>query len=630
MKFNFLTAKILQIQLLLLLYVTAAVAGNETIQFKADNLVMDMGGKCIVETFSSNNLTFLNSAHIIDSIFYVRTTADYFFCIAYGDLEQPRIQFYDAVRFRYKWGTSTETKNADSFTTIADVRQTVKGTATNKHLLWMRESWLKIKLGDSDLRHYAQVGLIPYQVGRGISLGAAYDSAGFLGFGPGSSIDQFAPGFLLSFNPIKDRYIFDMYFALVENNQTSIDSNLEVIRKNEIGGCPQRGIGRQSYIAAIRNDILIYEKDKKKINIEPYILHQHAPDQDLEFTNDVNTSLSTAGCAVEGVYNRFNWGFEGAFNFGDIDIRPWDRNEIKIVKDDNGFLVEQYTKVFTQDPATVKKPQMAPASSAVATLLKATPQTTETNGTQIGIVEIDGVPTPIYTSFNRIRPEQRRLLKGFFFVGDATYEVCPRTLHWSVGIGYASGFNDPQRDGNKRTPYELMNEDFTGFLPLQSVYTGRRLDHLVIFNQGVPRFNVRLPNADLSQVNVTSVVQPDTVNEMTNIAFIGTRFEWKVPQLRKYAICLLPNIICYWIPEPAEFTLDDGKTTHTSDNFLGTELTLKFSGLFYDKLKLTGFFGALIPGGHYKDMCGTLIGRSQLPTGSDIGYVGNVGLSYLF
>jgi len=212
MNLNFMTTRILQIQLSLLLGivtllgVATVVAGADKIQFSTDNLVLDMNGKCTVESFVSNNLTLLNSEIGADSIFYLRTTADYLFCIAYGNQDNPIIQFYDAFRFRYKWGGSTETKNEDSSATIAGVTQTVKGTASNKHLLWMRECWLKIKLGTNDnLNHYAQIGLIPYQVGRGISLGAAYDATDFLGFGPGSSIDQYAPGIVLSFNPVQER-----------------------------------------------------------------------------------------------------------------------------------------------------------------------------------------------------------------------------------------------------------------------------------------------------------------------------------------------------------------------------------------------------------------------------------------
>jgi len=641
MNLNFMTTRILQIQLSLLLGivtllgVATVVAGADKIQFSTDNLVLDMNGKCTVESFVSNNLTLLNSEIGADSIFYLRTTADYLFCIAYGNQDNPIIQFYDAFRFRYKWGGSTETKNEDSSATIAGVTQTVKGTASNKHLLWMRECWLKIKLGTNDnLNHYAQIGLIPYQVGRGISLGAAYDATDFLGFGPGSSIDQYAPGIVLSFNPVQDRYIFDFYFALVQNLQTSLDNNLAPIRKNEIGACPVRGVGRQAYIMAIRQDILVYKKDKKKINIEPYIVHQNSPDQDLEFKNDVDTYLSTVGCAVEGAYNRFNWGFECALNFGEVDVRPWDRNEIKIEKDGNGFLVEQYTKVFTQDPSTTKKPQQAPVNDAVINLLKATPQTTATNGKNIGNVPVlvNGVltPTNIYTAFDRIRPEQRRLLDGYFFVADATYEVRPKVLNLSIGVGYASGYIDLQRDENKLSAAELYNLDFTGFIPLQSVYGGKRLDHLIMLNQGAPRFNVALPNADVSQENITAVLQPGVVNEFTNLAFLGARLEWKVPQLQRYAISLVPNVIGYWAPETASFIPKHKTEPQFADNFLGTELTLKVSGLFCEKLKLAGYFSALIPGQHYKDMCGTLITKHKLPTGSSIGYIGNVSFSYLF
>ncbi|MBI2344784.1 hypothetical protein HYV10_01790 [Candidatus Dependentiae bacterium] len=610
---------------------------EEIIQFKSENLTLDMGGRCVQEAFFSHNMATLNQTNWADSAFYLRTTADYFFSMAYGEYKNPRIMFYDAIRFRFKWGGSTETKNENSSVKIADVEQSVKGTPVNKHVLWMREGWLKIKLGESDLNHYIQLGLVPYQVGRGISLGAAYEAQGFLGFVPGWSIDQYAPGAVLSFNPIKNRLIVDGYIALTENKQTGVDSNLEKIRANEINGNPNRGLGRQSFIAALRADVLVFEKDKKKINVEPYFVIQHAPDQDLEFTNDINSDLGTAGLAVEGIYNRFSWGFDAAANFGEFDILAWDRNEIKIVKDSvQANLIEQYTKIYIDDPSIVDKPSLASVTKAISDVVKSSPKDTNLNGKKIGEVSTgeNGDTVGIYNSFDRFRPEQRKTLRGYFAVADCSYDIIPKDLVASFGVGYASGDIDQQKDVNKVSSDCLMNERFKGFLPLQSVYQGKRLRHLVIFNSGVPRFVVKNPNSEVARQNVTGVIQSQAINEMTNIAFIGSRIDWKPSILKKYKFNVALNIIPYWQPAVpyylATVSDSDKKELRPASHFLGTELTPELSAVFYDKLKFYTYFGVLIPGQLYKDMCGTPIGKEKLPSGSDIAYVGNVGLTYLF
>jgi hypothetical protein len=628
---NILSKKISSLFLALSI-LSSIVQADEKIQFKTEKLTLDMGGKLVQEAFFSHNMSTLNQANNLDNIFYMRTTADYFFSMAYGDYKDPRITFYDAIRFRFKWGSGTETKNEDSSVTIADVTQTVKGTPVNKHVLWMREGWLKIKLGESDLNHYFQIGLVPYQVGRGISLGAAYEAQGFLGFIPGSSIDQYAPGAVLSFNPIQERFLIDAYFALTENKQTSLDSNSERARAGRLEGSQIRGLGRQSFITSLRANVLVFKKDEKKIDVEPYFVIQHAPDQDLEFINDIATDIGTAGVAVEGLHKRFSWGFDGAVNFGEADIFAWDRNTIKIVKDaTTANIIEQYTKIYLDDPAVTKKPALASVTKEISDIVNAAPKNVSENGKKIGETSTG---QSIYNSFDRIRPEQKRTLRGYFAVADCSYDIIPKDLVASFGVGYASGDIDQQRDVNKLTTDQLMNEKFKGFLPLQSVYQGKRLRHLVIFNQGVPRFVVKNPSADVSGLNVTSAIQPQAINEMTNIAFIGGRIDWKPTALKKYRCNFSLNIIPYWQPAAPNYLASvkgsDAKQLRPASHFIGTEITPEISALFYEKLRFYTYFGVLIPGQLYKDMCGTPIGRSRLPSGDDIAYVGNIGLTYIF
>ena len=615
---------------------------DDGIQFKSDKLTVDIGGKFNTETFFSNNMTFFNASINEDSIFYIRSTFDFYSTFTQGDYEQPRLIFYDTLRFRFKWGTPTDVKNDDSAVTLSTTKITVKGTSTNKHLLWMRESWIKVMLGSlGEHDNYVQVGLIPYQVGRGISLGAAYDTTGYLGFNPGSSIDQYAPAVLFSFNPVPKRFVVDFYTALLENKQTSLTDNVALIHAHEINACAKRGTGRQSILLALRSEICVYQKDKEQVTFEPYIVHLHAPDQSLEFTQDVDSFISTAGMAIEGSGNRFSWGIEGATNFGEMYIRAWDRNYTTIAKDDTtGNLFEQFTKVYTQDPETTIKPTPAKNTKNIATFLDGSPHNRSENGKYIGTVDA----TPLYNSFDRFRPEQQRFLSGYFFVADVIYEFIPKTFNAAFGIGYASGYIDQQRDTNVIPAAELMNEQFTAFVPIQSVYSGKRLRHLVLFNQGVPRFNVKLPNADLSGKNITAVLTTDIVDEMTNIAFVGTRFDWSVQAWKKSAVNIAQNIICYWAPETAQFAVPSNSevavddvpvgskliTTQYASNFIGTEFTTEFSALLYEKIKVSGYFGVIFPGPHYKDMAGTIIKKYNVPTGCDMGYIGNIGAAYFF
>lgn len=617
----------------------------DKIQFKAENLTVDIGGKVNNETFFANNMNFLNASVATDSTFFIRTTFDLWSMISQGKEEEPRLMFYDTLRFRFKWGSATDVKNDTSSVTISNTKFDVKGTATNKHLLWMRESWLKVRLGEIDERNnYVQIGLIPYQVGRGIALGAAYDALGFLGFAPGSSIDQYAPAVLFSFNPVADRFVVDIYASLLENKQTSLSENEEIIRTGELGNaCGKRGVGRQSCIMALRSDICVWDGSYHRIDFEPYIVNQHAPDQDsLEFVNDEDSYLTTVGMAIEGASGKVSWGFEAAQNFGELDIKAWDRNKTKIVKNSDGVLIEQYTKVYTTDPSTTLKPTAATITSAAASIVAASPKDRSENGKLIGTIA--GTPAiNLYNAFDRFRPAQRRVASGYFFVADATYDYIPKIFNASLGIGYASGFIEPQEDINKLTQEQLLNEPFTAFIPLQSVYSGKRLRHLVLFNQGVPRFNVKLPNDVLFGKNVNTVLQSDSVNEMTNIAFIGTRFDWNVQALKRHGVNIAQNIIAYWSPETAHFPTSKRKvalndteeydlitSAEQSSNFIGTEFTTEFSALFYEKWKLAGYFGVLFPGQHYKDMAGTIIKKYDKETGCDIGYVGNVGVAYFF
>lgn len=599
---------------------------SESTLITPDFLKITFGGESTQETFSATNLNLLNTSIPEGSVGYIRSTFDSFVDLKYGEnKEHPKLNFYGAVRFRFIWGSGTDILLQDDVEAIVDDTISIKGTFLNKHLLWMKESWLKFNMSaDPSQQNFIQIGMIPFEVGRGISLGAAYDATGFLGFTSSYMIDQYAPAALLRLQLTKNSY-FDTYFALLENNQTSMREILEPIRRSEINACPYRGIGRQSYIVTLRNMTAFAIREGQKWSIEPYFVHQQSPDKKFEFNNDVDTSISTMGAAIEAELIRVSWGLEGAVNFGDVYLKPWDRNKIDILRQSDGFLIEQYTKVYTQDPINVAAP-LADVTTTNAFYVNASNKDVSSNGQQIG--------PNLFNAFDRFRPACNIALKGYFCVADFAYDYKPKVLKFGLGVGYASGFVHHQQDMNKLSSYRCMHQDFTGFIPLQSVYSGTRIRHFVMFNQEIPRFSVADLNFDGTGQNITTSMEPDAINAFTNIAFLGTRIAYNPERFKDHEVLLAPNIIAYWAPETSYTMSRPIQGLHPviklANNFLGTEINLEFNCKIVENLKIESYVGVLLPGSYYKDTCGTILLAYEQPIGNDLAYVGNFALTYTF
>lgn len=588
------------------------------------DMILKFGGKCTEEMFNAANLGWLNNNIINDNSFYMRATGDFFMDVSYGKYEKPRILFHNTIRLRYKWGSGTDTRiDGETLPFIDSVIQS-RGSTINRHILWNRELWIKFAIGDleSPRENFFEIGAFPYEVGRGISFGAGYKFAGFLGFTPSFSIDQFAPGCLIHINPLPEKLFFDGYLTLLENHNTSYKGNNAKVRLHEIDSSyPFRGPGRQSYAAVIKSFWQIFKEKENAISCEPYVIYFQSLDQKLEYLHDVDSFVTTYGLAVEGEYKKCNWGFEAAFNQGNILIKAIDRNVVKFARNSDGganteFLVEQYTKVFNQDPATVDKPTLAPVTNENKTIVAAGQKLVANNGKEIA------PGSGLYNAYDRFRPKQNQILDGYMFLADCSYQAIDDVLNISLGTGYASGDLSLQQNANTMSQEALLNQKYSGFITLQSVYSGTRLRHLVIFNEGVPRFDVQNPNGVFPRQNITPPVADSQV-EFTNIAFAGTRIELQVPFWKKYKAVVAPNIIGYWCP-----VTPVTKCGTQARNYMGTELTTEISAQFYGQFKLYSYVGILFPGSYYTDMCGTLYNDEK--TGNSIGYIGNFGVSFAF
>jgi hypothetical protein len=593
-----------------------------------DHARMKCTGELSNQFFYSDNIDVLNSCVPQDVVAYILSTLDYYIKFDYGkDAHHPRLNFYTDLRFQYAWGSFAEARILNSQTILDQVVVPVYESRLNKHVLWLREIWTKIGLG-ADLKkhdHYVQLGLIPYEIGRAISLGAAYQTVGFLGFTPTYSIDQYAPSILFSFNPSGKNFI-NFYAALIESEQDSLENILAPIHAAEIGNCPQRGIDSNSYIVALHNKTFFNLRKGHSIAVEPYLIYLNAPDKTLELTSDVDSELATAGICVEADFGPCNWGFECAKNFGAVLIKPLDRNKIKIVHNpDDGILVEQYTKIYNEPPLDADA-QLVYATAANAAYVNNSPKTAAENGQQIG--------PNLYNAYDRFRPKQNINLTGYYFIADVAYDYIPKLLQGAVGVGYFSGSDRTRVDLNQMTPEHCLNRSFNGFIPLQSIYSGKRIRHFVMLNQGVPRYTVQSVQPNFSLTNPTNSITLDTLNATTNLIFVGTRAAFSPQRYKQKKVLVAPNIIGYWAADTSY--VSDEKLPANSpflkelDNYLGTEFNVEFSFEITENLKFSGYMGMLLPGAYYQQIAGTIVRDYNLPVGADIAYIGDFAISYKF
>ena len=208
-------------------------------------------GKIVKEVYANRNMIYLNSANVYDRAFRFRTTADGILVSTYGDnSKNPAVDSKIAVRFRYDGGTDALVRTAPTTISLAGAPIVVPGSSIQKSTLWLRELFIKISLDQNPTEplYFVKFGSFPYELGRGIALGSAYSSGGFLGLDPRFSIDQFAPGALLHADIIKDSLAGEWYYAVLSNPNSSFKENSEIIRLNEVTEIPSkgaRGLNRQ-------------------------------------------------------------------------------------------------------------------------------------------------------------------------------------------------------------------------------------------------------------------------------------------------------------------------------------------------------------------------------------------------
>ena len=525
------------------------------------------------------------------------------------------------LRARFDAGGNTLVKAAGQSTTIAGVAIDLPSLSIDKHLFWMREAFIDVPFGTDNVPAYFKFGMFPYELGRGISLGSAYKTNGFVGFAPAYSIDQYAPGALFHVDlPFLQNTIgFDAYVSLLENKSDSFKNNVEKIYANELleGGDTQlvRGPSSQSWLTAVALHAKPIDLEHTKISIDPYLMYRLAPNQSLEFPADSESQLITVGTSIDFELGDFTWGMETALNRGQQDIRGWDRNYTQLATDNNGNVIARYSKVTTDAGLT----NLAAASKANASFVKGGSNGVAQNGQQIGT-------SGLYNAADRFRPSQIKQYGGWFLVTDATYTTPCKQFKIAAEAGFVSGDLDTFENANTMNADQLRNQQYNGFVPVHSIYSGRHISHMVMLDVGIPRFSQFDYGQDDGGANTSDAMGGETFSStMTNVAYVGLGLAYSPNYFKANKVAFKPSVIQYWSPESP--MMSSGKIASSN---LGTAIGLGVVGKIKEYLDLEGYVGMFIPGQQYTDMKGVSIEKGKAVIGDNNAYYARLAVACKF
>ena len=620
-----------QLVAMLLLSVSSLVFSKDE---AASNKSYKLGGKLQKELFANRNMNFLNDDITNDCSFRYRTTLDGNVVAQYGDLpKNPAVEIKISGRLRYDVGTDALVKTMPVPALVVGVPITVPSSSIGKTIPWLRELCMKISLDEHEKGsdHYLKFGSFAYELGRGIALGSAYASGGFLGLDPRFSIDQFAPGGLLHTDVVHDILTADFYFSLLSNPNGSFKENNAKIHAQQVMRDPSisdsRGPKAGVYIASASLNWKAINLDDCKLTVNPYGYIHPSPDQNLEFTADVNSQLYGIGNAIEFKVGKFEWGFDGAFQGGNTRIKAWDRNLITL-KNDNGIADFQYTKVYSDALLTVP----AVVTNDNKANVVAGPKGFVQNGQPIPLI---AGSVQLWNGNDRFRPEQTQFYHGYFWVTDMSYDLIDDQLKLCLDTGLSSGQLDDLFHINGLTEADLANRNFNGYVPIQSVYSGKRIQHLVMLNTGVPRFTVQDPSLNLKQLHVPSKISgtDSLTDKFTNIAYAGSGFEWKPAKFTDQKLLFKPVAIYYWMVQAPYLPLKNGQDSSAqrivASHALGTALSIELEATLKECINVGGYAGLMIPGKQYQQFQGTRI-KGDERLGSSTAYVVNFFMAYKF
>ncbi len=638
-----------------------------------------MSGKFKPESFYAKNSKLLNSCNLEDEFIFNRHTLDLKMDFVYGKCTygEPVAQFFFDLRNKAVWGNPNSiASTAPAETKVLEAVGRPHSHFFPRHILWMRQVWLEFDVGAALAisffdNHKLKFGAFPFELGRGIALGDAYAvGPETLGFYSPDAVDQYAFGAKLSGNIFSHCLSYDLYTAILSNKSGQFSDTGEKLFGQQYGRLnkPERGFGHIDYIFAGRLKFDLSNDTYGSVHIEPYALYNSDPENNIQFRADAKSELSTFGLYTEFVGNCLEFGFDTAVNVGNQKVRGWDRNEI-IEKNSGGVVTLINSKVganiqtgiddmnnpiieFVNIPYVEKSEAQAIINNSLRSefqngkvigslsesfdAISKRPLTTtselmnmnaHTHNVTMTLLQASATDQIVLQNVeDRFRDPYINKYQGWMFVADAAAKFWSDSVQIAVTAGVASGDDNPN--------LETIDGDYKGFIPLQEVYSGKRVKSAFLLGgAGKLRRPISIERNRNDQSPTKIALK---VSGFTNLIFTGAALHYKsTDSCRDWHVN--PNVLAYW---------QEHNIAGESD-YLGTEVALFADMKLLADMKLFVVGSVFIPGQHYTDISGKKITQRQedrldqldrtgfeadpIPSlADDVAFTFNVGLEYTF
>jgi hypothetical protein len=607
---------------------------------------LTISGKIKAEHYLQKNITLLNNK-LPDQNEYFKNTFDLMFNYQYGakTFGHCATEAYLNIRHKGVWGRGAVFADSDSsMPNDIELSETSFGkhSHTNgKPLIWLSEGWFKGSINamfnqkNATKIHTIKIGWFPFELGRGIALGGCYglnrELLGLYSYPEEKS----SPGINISGEFIKDILWYDLYYSKFEERNKSNKDTFNTVKSHLVGrkNSPWRGVGKDDEIFAGRLIWKPFHAEQHNLAIEPYVFHNEASDQKVEKLADAKTQLESAGLGIEHSFKNFAWGGEVAFNYGTETLKAIDRNTIEIKRGNSGSLVEQYSHIYSDKEFKTNATVSDTSKEAAAVELSFNNDVKKVNNEQIEKLNF-------WSANDRFRPMYINRLRGWMGVLDAEYNFDVVNLKLAVACGHASG------DKNPHTVEE--NKDYKGFIGLHELYTGKRVNSIIILEQ-------RLLNTPSGLTTGNSEAKQDFA--FSDLQHFGLSVLWAPQCCKDRNAEIKTNSMFFWKAYPGKkFDLEqkDDKenlekaTDEDARKFMGTELNAIVKFDLIKNMQFFGKFGVFFPGGYFSDVKGVPMKddvwntmekskvkvdkslKKNLRLGDDTSYHINVGMEYKF